>query len=419
MDASLGLENISRIPSPLQDLERPVDFTAYLPVFYANLKPAPRIPTRGRELLSDTNSRAILSLHGLQEIRYQIPAAAVPELWPEIWKWSCFLHTHREAIPDALPETRLYAELLFILDPLLRLKDAALLISRTVGLRRVVARHWALWADTERPDGGYLGGIVIFLGKIKMTDPPNIEEFIDGAGGTIQDVVKVFKRSLEFMPTALPLIRVFFSSLGDFDRDDSHIKDALVDGGLITSLLKVICASGVEYTMLLPIHEVAPTVLAALQLLQRMFKHSLTALTLREAVEAGIFRAVISCGIRGIGSQVIVELLGNVLPLCTMYHSILSSVARSLHDIRDLVSTPAFRTSEIFTMWANFCELAELHISSGRLPRSNLRASSRACGDMECGEIRSKTVFWRCGGCHTVYYCSPDCQRADWTRGGH
>ncbi|KAJ7733934.1 hypothetical protein B0H16DRAFT_1732033 [Mycena metata] len=232
-----------------------------------------------------------------------------------------------------------------------------------------------------------------------MTDPPNIEEFIDGAGGTIQDVVKIFRQSLEFMPTALPLIQVFLSSLGDLDMNDSHIKDALVDEGLITSLLKV-----------------TPTVLAALQLLRRMFKHSLTARTHREAVEAGIFRAVISCGIRWIGSQVIVEPLRNVLPLCTMYHSVISSVAQSLYDIRDLVSTPAFRTCEILTMWANFRELAELRI---RLPRGNLQASSRACGDMECGEIRSKTAFRRCGGCHTVYYCSPNCQRADWARGGH
>ena len=44
------------------------------------------------------------------------------------------------------------------------------------------------------------------------------------------------------------------------------------------------------------------------------------------------------------------------------------------------------------------------------------KALMKACSRDGC-EVQEQKVaqFKRCGGCHQVWYCSPDCQKTDWT----
>jgi hypothetical protein len=96
---------------------------------------------------------------------------------------------------------------------------------------------------------------------------------------------------------------------------------------------------------------------------------------------------------------------------------------------------PSFVKSAMFDAWMRFQTMVKQRLA---LMTAHLTSvPRRACGDMEvrfsasadriaidlnhpqCGEIRTKAEFMRCGGCHAVYYCSSNCQREDWRHGRH
>ncbi|KAJ7132699.1 hypothetical protein C8R46DRAFT_655664 [Mycena filopes] len=441
MHASLTLDNLSGVPSSYQtiatraahgsldDLRRLLDevklsrdLVVYLPVLYANLTPAPRIPSRGRELLSNTNSRAILAISAVQDIKYLIPKPAFEHLWPLVWKWSSFLHAHQDAIPDAPSLALVDTNLLCIMSAFYN--DFAALISRTSGVRDLLVRSWTLFIEApEAAPGSYMATLYHFLQRIKIADPPNLDEFIAAAGGSIEDVAILLKLSLDYGVQRGQdglWIGVVLAILTDVDSTaDSRTMTALVDSGIIVSLINVLSMLRTSANlMILRRDEFAGLVLAALQLLQRLLTHSSTERTLRPAVGAGLLQAIVFCARRNIGGQFTNELLRNVLPLCTLYHSVHPGLADVMRELGDACEV-AFNTTASLDLWTYFRDLNRERLRLFVGLRRRRKTSHRACGDMECGQIHFKTRFRRCSGCHAVYYCSADCQRADWHRGGH
>ncbi|KAJ6586313.1 hypothetical protein DFH09DRAFT_1075270 [Mycena vulgaris] len=426
--ANGSLEDLEQLFSLMEDGQPEMDYILCLPVFYANLNPAPDTPTEGGDLASISNTRAILSLRalGLVKIRFALPEPAAADLWPRMWKWYSWLHNYHDSLPHAPTELDVCGDLLLFLGS--RFKDPSFveLVSSTVGVRTLIARGWKLYFQEENhPPMGYLASMELVLVKIKMADPANLDEFIEGAGGRLEDVAALITQSIDyFLPTTRTVIDTagflfidaVFHPLDKLNVLDARTRQAFVAAGIVTSLVNVVCSFSAS-----TVCNTADLLLAALTLLRRVSEFSAREGVIRDAVGAGLLRAVVSCGIRGVQSECTAELLTIIFSLnpFTIYHSVLSRIAHSLRDIEDLLAHPSFRTSAIFEAWAAFRTLAEERLALTNVRKSAEYIFRRPCGNMECGEIRQKTVFGCCGGCNAVYYCSPICQRETWRRGGH
>ncbi|KAJ7656039.1 hypothetical protein DFH06DRAFT_1411743 [Mycena polygramma] len=204
-----------------------------VPVFYVNMNPTPDIPSQGGDLASISNARDLMALRGLYAIRYRVPNEANSEVWPRVWKWVSFLHTYRDAIPDAPAELDICGDFLIYLSGL----------------------GWKL--ATENRQSSYLASVGKILTKVKIADPSNLAEFIEGAGGTLEAAAALLTRSLNhYFPTAQPELRPesfhwidgVFHSLQDL-MVLQDARDVMVEAGLVTSLIKVLYAfSTVEET---------------------------------------------------------------------------------------------------------------------------------------------------------------------------
>ncbi|KAJ7656013.1 hypothetical protein DFH06DRAFT_475067 [Mycena polygramma] len=450
MHPSLGLQNLRDLPpalyagairaanGSLEDLKPLVDLVVktgslnqgpLVPVFYVNLNPAPDIPSQGGDLASISNTRGILALHGLHAIRWRVPKEAAPEVWPRVWKWVSFLHAYHDAIPDAPTELTICGDFLIYLCELVN--HSAHLVASTPRARVFIVHGWKLaLEEPNKQSPSYIAAVGRILTKVKMADPPNLVEFIEGAGGTLEAAAALLTRSLNhFFPTmhtgagaeSFKWLEGVFYPLHDL-MVMREARDAMVEAGLVTSLIKVLYAfSTVKIGNLLSrMIDIDIILRSALLVLRQIFKSYPQEWVLREAVDSGLLRTVVACGFRKAQPvDVTASFLTNTLTRCTLYYPILLQMAGSLRELQDYTRHPAFVKSSIFSTWTNFQTLLETRAALAKPRRSPEYISRRPCNNIQCGEIRVKTALMRCGGCQVVYYCSFECQKHDWTHGGH
>ncbi|KAJ6471231.1 hypothetical protein C8R47DRAFT_746931 [Mycena vitilis] len=446
MHPSLGLHNLRDLPQALyagarraangslEDLKPLVDLVVkegslnqgpLVPVFYVNLNPAPDI----RDLASILNARGLMALRGLHAIRPRVPKEADPEVWPRFWKWVSFLHAYRDAIPNAPVELEICGDFLIYVGDLVTY--SAHLVASNPRARVLIVHSWRLTLDEPgRQTPTNLAFVGKILTKVKIADPPSLAEFIEGAGGTLEAAATLITRSLDhFFPTMHTEAGVESSKWLEGVFYPLHelmvmreARDAMVEAGLTTSLIKILYAfSTVKFGSLLSrMINIDRILHAALLVLQQIFKSFPQEWVLREAVDSGLLRAVVACGFREAQPvDVTTSFLTNTLTRCTLYYPILLQMAGSLQDLQDYTRHPAFVKCSIFSTWTSFQTLVETRATLARPRRSQEYISGRSCNNIQCGEIRVKTELFRCGGCQVVYYCSPECQKQDWTSGGH
>jgi len=107
-------------------------------------------------------------------------------------------------------------------------------------------------------------------------------------------------------------------------------------------------------------------------------------------------------------------LLMKILPDGLLYYHVVAAMAKVLDEVTEIWSSEELEDAEIVDDWDSFHDLAEK-----RVQLLDGLQSSRACDNLECGKIQDRSRYRRCSGCKTHYYCSSDCQIADWKHGGH
>ncbi|KAJ7656009.1 hypothetical protein DFH06DRAFT_475008 [Mycena polygramma] len=445
MHPCLQLQNISDLPpslyasasraanGSLEDLKPLVDLVVkegglnqgpLLPVFYVNMNP----PPDKDDMASVSNARGILALHGMIAVRFRLPNEAHVDVWPRVWKWVHFLYTYQDAIPDAPAQRKICGDLLMYL--CYTIDASANLVAATPGARVLIVRCWKLaLEEPNRQSYGYLATVGKVLPKLKMADPPNLAEFVEGAGGTLEAAAELVTRSLgHYFPTtqygltveSFYWVDAVFHPLQDL-MIARNARDAMVEAGLVTSLIKVLYAFSTLSTDNFVSRFNTDNILrAALLALQQLFKSYPQEWVLREAVYSGLLRAVVACGFRKAEPvAVTIGFVTDTLTRCTVYQAILLEIAKSLRQLEEHSRHPALVKSPIFSTWTAFQTLVSQRIALARPRQSAAYISRRACNDIQCGEIRLKAELMRCSGCQTVYYCSSDCQKNDWTRGSH
>ncbi|KAJ6474329.1 hypothetical protein C8R45DRAFT_1011330 [Mycena sanguinolenta] len=460
---ALGVENLSRLPPYLQevataaisgstkDLSRLYDLVRdprapifqldlLLPVFYTLLDPG-TIPepchldpdssdsTRQSSVIGLV-ARAAASLDALRTLG-ELPPGVGADLWSRVWRWMLFMHTYREAIPHAPSETRICLNLFHLMNQLLLESEIVELIKTNPRVQFVVARGWMLLFDVNdlstRIDG--CNSLCRFFKAARYAQSVALEEFIEGAGGTLSHLASLIVKHITFftlnsqtVTSSTPLMLagvldfLWVAEYYDQEYKNDHSDptwDPYRKGPLCMALVSkgIVGALTIAISALNNITNTKAVIEQCFQELTSKLRVPPGHRRMREAVKAGLLPAIVSCAqmhpYMSFGPSYI---LMDFLPQSTFYPSTLRELESALPQVDDRTATEIFGESWIF-----FIGLARERLQLLDSFDSGALGSLRACDNMTtCGDILPKHNFMRCSACQRVYYCSKECQLADW-----
>ncbi|KAJ6516875.1 hypothetical protein C8R47DRAFT_1190066 [Mycena vitilis] len=418
----------------------------FLPAFYANLHPRLIPSTDQVENLSWDDLiipifRAVCSLDYLRISKHIIPADARLSIWHRVWAWMQFLHIYRTCIPrlETYSEPAIYGAFLAVAKKLARDNGIGRGIREVPGFTVILTHAWkaSILEPDDMSSSEALLDVCTFLCSYSQlpASPRHIEEFLEGSGGSLSHLaslaMKHFDHHVTHPHTRLPLF--IFSSVTMFlatnFQNNQAFQDALISHGAVERfvhvalvlaeerhgpgddvLLRAGDGEGLSHKLLiyiwnyLTLHLIKP--------------HSYRCM--RQAVRAGLLRAIIASAINCDAASSTPDCLQSVLKLLkqyTVYHSVLSSLEPAFHDVQDIQTTHAFTYSSSFRSWSAFWDLAHERIAILKHYESADYVSLKACGALQCGDIHRKCETMCCSSCKRQWYCSKRCQSADWKDG--
>ncbi|KAJ7430749.1 hypothetical protein B0H11DRAFT_2134272 [Mycena galericulata] len=382
-----------------------------LPVFYINLDLA-GIPDEGQfnteNPPADAESRigrALISLQSLYVIEF--PTSIGPDIWPRVWPWVRFIYTYRENLPNIPPQLEdiFCSEFLMFAGTFADHAESFSLIL-SYSRRQDPKKREVAFNDLRR-----------FIVDPGATEPSNLAEMIDGAGG----MLPARGTTIHYMYVHfLCAILQFIAARGARPRQCRTRRRgllgvfgaALVSSNIVRALINVACALGDA-----PVPQAEYALRQILLILANIFTVVPGDIQwVSDALQHHLLRAVVICA-RGphatdIHGFLEIFIVG-VIPPMLVYPGVLSAI------VAQLVASDAFKNSQTYAEWSRFSLLAEERIGVLNLYRSGEAATMRACDNVKCGEIGIKSAVRRCAGCSSLYYCSPACQALDWAEGGH
>ncbi|KAJ7105014.1 hypothetical protein C8R44DRAFT_746254 [Mycena epipterygia] len=383
-----SLEDVERANDLLVELSEP-HRKAFLPVFFANLDPAD-IPTPEQfELFHphtrDNISRAVLSLDTIFHIRIEMGTYA--------------------------------------------------LMCVTPGFRVVLGKIWMFLPQVSEPNRleMVLNDLRGFLADCGATDPKNLAEIVEGAGGTLGDVADLV---VKFIHTAIERV----SPLGS-NSNVSYIHSLLcfvaeadlypkAETQWLLVPLGPLCATlfkhGFVVTLVTAIMSLATTSTAetglaldeCFMILRRILLFS-GCFMLEEAQDTDLLRAIVTCATLPCARKInhhLRDLLRRAIPSGLIYYYVVVQLQSSRAAVEELVSTDAFKNSSVYGEWEHFMTVTDDRFD---VLADVAYPAEMACDNLKCDIIDEKPAFERCSGCKSVYYCSRECQIADWREGSH
>ncbi|KAJ6551776.1 hypothetical protein B0H19DRAFT_178485 [Mycena capillaripes] len=406
----------------------------FLPAFYANLDPAV-IPNMD-DAKPNTNVigcalAATEGLYLLQNPGRALPVAAVRDIWPRYWAWIEFFQiyvtitTTEQRLRLGLRELELGLREFElgsnVVQFMASFNDPTLcnLFGATPGVRVLLARNWLLLVRREASAGRDTGLDQVFQclngpSHLDASQPAGLEEFAEGAGGTIEDLASLIVRTIAVLvpsrkPSIARLPLKFVWAILTFVVAADHIGTDQTTG-LCTALWEV----GFVESLTMVMHNLAEnTISNATQtledcclLLPDAFQCS--SRCVEEALKAGLLPALLLCAIRPGFNLEFLEFPLNGIVENLLTYDVVRKIEGALLDIEDVVGTSPLAKSKI---WADFIDLAQ-----ERVGIYQAFSNCIACDNMTCAVTGDKAVFKRCI-CNN-HYCSKQCQITDW-RTGH
>ncbi|KAJ7323327.1 hypothetical protein DFH08DRAFT_817901 [Mycena albidolilacea] len=171
-----------------------------------------------------------------------------------------------------------------------------------------------------------------------------------------------------------------------------------------------------------PLHSMEFMVLKSLNVLHRLIPWHRA---MCESLGAGLLRLIIHIVAipRPLGPKETVmleDIVVQTLPSSTVYRTVLKELDMQLQTVDVVDAMADLDVLHNFTLYGpfeSFLRLAYERIAFMKTVDSQDTVSRKACDNMQCGLIDEKSKFKRCSHCKSVYYCSPDCQKIDWTHG--
>jgi hypothetical protein len=370
-------------------------YLSALPVFFANLDPS-GIPT-GEDLATDAVARAVYAINGLHALGKYPPECGV-DLWPRLWIWIEFLYSYREYLPRAPMESDICFDLLYLINHLGADETVAKMIENTRGVRTLVTRGWALLFELkEKSDHPGYSTLCDFLSlHMKASDPLNLEEIFDGAGGPTGLAVLIVQYLRFFIPDqrarlSMPILHMLdgpLELLADLDDKGGPIIRALLSAGIVPALTTVAYAIGEAQ-----LSGTGHLLLALFASLVDKFLPSPSYIPISQALASGLLCATVRCAHMPEADEqtVVWHMLLVTLPASTVYCSVVAQLPAALLDAKDLTETPTFRALPIYRHWQAFYSLAQERIRFMQDMTSIV--SYKACDNMQANKRRSVSEF--------------------------
>ncbi|KAF7345966.1 MYND-type domain-containing protein [Mycena venus] len=357
-------------------------------------------------LLSENLNRVVWCMRAVLLLATfdSFPSLAVPDLWSRIWPWIQFGDTYHDNLPclKVVAEMDGYYRIFFTAMVLLHRiarRDNSDCVVETPGLPQFVLSMWesALSEPSIFPETGF-SELCLHVGAHLVR---HFDDAIDGAGGRTGLALLVVKQ-IDFIydhshdAENITGLSSILSALLDKILTDRLLQDALAGQGLVRSLARISSlSSSADQTALF---NACVTIIA--QCLMTTPGPSLST----EAIGNGILGA----------------LLKHASRTSSIPHECKTSFARlnAVHGVF-FISMDTFKDAPISGEWMSFCLIANQRFELMKSHLSEQYPALRACDNIECGTIASKSEFRRCSGCLTSHYCSTACQTRDWRHGGH
>ncbi|KAJ7337699.1 hypothetical protein DFH08DRAFT_877340 [Mycena albidolilacea] len=301
--------------------------------------------------------------------------------------------------------------------------DTLSTIKHTPGVRKYFGKGWVAVVDQLQPADESFRKLCDFsIQHVNAKDTANLEELIDGAG-SIPDFASLMVKHIrcavphkQHKPSphdGFALLAVF-ALLQETDLFHGPLREPLVTNGIVECLtvaLHALCG---------------PEMLMTEQLIPMCFGILYPSIStfpgfpwFKQALDNGLLRALVLCA--GRRERILQTPLHWFLrePLVEMlvYHSVLSSLRPVFDEAKNLANSPGFRNSEYAREWDNFLALATERLSVMERYDSGELGALRACDNVECSAMRKDDELLRCTACRNAFYCSKECQAADWASG--
>ncbi|KAJ6553159.1 hypothetical protein B0H19DRAFT_158747 [Mycena capillaripes] len=362
------LARVLKLLSEKRDIKT---WTYCLPIFYANLDPA-GIPIGELEGM-DTSAvdRAVLILGTLRLLK-RSHASAGMDLWPRIWQWTVFLHTHRDCIRPLHPEQNVSVDLLFFIDCLCKDPDTAALISETIGVRAALMHAWISLFDREEGESraGFSHLCNLLRTFMSPDEPRNLAEILDatdGPSGLGALVVKYIQLFMPIQRTAIQETTIFlYDGMVSFlleaaECAEHDISPALVSEGIVGPFTSVIRATSESAS----VHQnLDDFLLDCFQVLANLFMVPGSHKAIADSIAAGLLHAIVRSsvicdGAEDLESTALWELLDIRLLDATVYPAVLAQLKSRLPEVQQFTNLPAFQefvhVRELGILFADCC----------------------------------------------------------------
>ncbi|KAJ6477502.1 hypothetical protein C8R45DRAFT_1101831 [Mycena sanguinolenta] len=414
----------------------PSNLPLLLPAFYTSLDPArissilARFDSSGWPHISSEISQAHLCLRAISIIAraHAIPDGSFADLWKHVWPWIEFLDEYEDSLSghDFGDATVRYMVSLVIIRLLHNDEGARPLIDTTPGVYVVVGRAWRHFL---REEGDKYGGLfdVSYLLSVwtqnKDWKSSAFKEIVTGSGGTQADLASIVVSHIKYVlpfpdSPVLPQTTIHFIGLVSIVYSKTitghrhpTFEDALLSAGIVvplTTALRALCRSPLDNVDA----PLKPLFSALVDYISSYFP-----LWLPESLRTGLLEIMFAPLHREAISPSLPQLLQDVFAPASVYHSVLVQLQMSLLQVRNRNAAAIFDHPDVLAYWQSLIRLFESRFRVLNEYDAGALMVTTACNDFECGEIRPKQELSRCGGCLTVYYCSPACQTNDWRRG--
>jgi hypothetical protein len=324
----------------------------------------------------------------------QIPSPAFLDLWPRIWQWIEFRDTYQDHLPTPLDfksNVSRYATYMQIFRWFARIPQVGVLITTTPGVYTVVGRAWAHLIDQPGDEG--FDDCCKYLGHWFTSNTwahTVFEELVSGAGGTRHHLASVILAHLKrVIPTPHydmteesvirlmgPLYITRQIMAGDWDVPFRH---TLLSRGIITALTSVLCSVG-RSTHPIAMLQTKGFLVSLVSGLMSSPAHP----RITESLRAGLLPAILSCGsidTENETTDLLVEVLRDILPGSTVYHSILLQLELSLSEVREVKAETMLARPTLIKLWQCFLTLAENRLRVMKEYDACALSTSRMCGN--------------------------------------
>ncbi|KAJ7053509.1 hypothetical protein C8F01DRAFT_550668 [Mycena amicta] len=265
--------------------------------------------------------------------------------------------------------------------------------------------------------------ILLELGRFGAPgDPPEqLIDLVTGAGGTCRDLAWriIYHLNRRLRSWAQPLQREELAELSSFHsllfnafQYHHELQESLIDYRIAKTLV-IVCLSLTQR----PSKQLLETLFLPLM---RSFTYPHRCIPLADAINhlPKLMVRYLKVDDEMVQSE-LSRLVARVLPDATMHASVLPRLDTFIKSGNTPSAVPSGAKDDFLFSWSQLTIFIHQRMPVYTLFKQRKLNRLRPCDNLQCASIRGKREMKCCMGCSSAFYCSKECQRADYRLGTH